>query len=128
MSLSEFYGLLNKGHWIILDNFERWGSKRISENGKIFPFAESSEEAISFFLDDNIKWTDENNTICCYNLSKEKYVSSKEASDYLGLVDPVKAILDSDYFLKKIDCKLKKIWDKTYNNKDGCIKLNTTYC
>lgn len=96
----------SKNNYGIKDDFEYWKSKGFqAEGGKPFPVGLNAED-IEILLDDNAD--DEVKPIICPVNSEGKLLNTAELlkKGIIVAVNPMEAILDEDYFIKKVQARI----------------------
>ncbi|MDN3506675.1 MAG: hypothetical protein P0S96_05555 [Simkaniaceae bacterium] len=110
----ELYEILKEGHVAIQDDFHHWfNHDKNWQYGKAFPVEQDESKAISFFFDDNAKFSSshpEENIVCPFDAESKKLIHPKEVIEKKRLipVDTLLALSDEDYYVNIVQEALDK--------------------
>ena len=110
--------LYNSHSCAIQDDYSLWSSKRGAANsGKLLLIDPTDQRVQQIFFDDNISSDTKCSIVDIRNITTGKEIQYKNAIDkYMIQVEPNLAILDDDYFIKKLDICEKKLTDELNEN------------
>jgi hypothetical protein len=107
--------------YAIQDDYSYWASKKeASEGGKLLLIDDADYDTHHIFFDDNISSDPSHSIVDVRDLITGEQIPFKRAiNKYIVIVDPEKAILENDYFVKRIEECEKRRGEEIENMEKG---------